>query len=423
MIENQNIEFKEVWKDEWLKWICGFANTSGGMLYIGANDEGKIVGLGNVAGDLLDKLPGKIKDTLGILTEVKLEVENNLQYITIKIDKYPIPISYHGKFYLRSGRSNHEATPSEYDRLLLEKFGKTWDAMQIPNVKVEDLDKESIERFKKLAVENKRLKQEDVNIDDKSLLENLKLYENGYLTTSAILLFHNDPEKWIPGAYTKIGFFEEGDANLKYQDEIHGSLIYQAEKIVDMLYSKYLKAYISFNGMQRVDEYILPETAAREIIYNFLQHKAYNIAIPVQIKVYDDYLYIWNPGELPDGVKDILFKKHPSVPRNLAISQTFFRAGFVEYWGSGIKRITDACKEYGSPIPEIINEAGGVAVKCSPSQSYLEAKEGKKNVSIAQTSPKLLQKVLKQELQSLSSKIVKLLKMIWQLHLMLVEML
>lgn len=141
MIENQNIEFKEVWKDEWLKWICGFANTSGGMLYIGANDEGKIVGLGNVAGDLLDKLPGKIKDTLGILTEVKLEVENNLQYITIKIDKYPIPISYHGKFYLRSGRSNHEATPSEYDRLLLEKFGKTWDAMQIPNVKVEDLDK------------------------------------------------------------------------------------------------------------------------------------------------------------------------------------------------------------------------------------------------------------------------------------------
>lgn len=145
--------------------------------------------------------------------------------------------------------------------------------MQVPNVTIEDLDKESIERFKKLAVENKRLKQEDVNIDDKSLLENLKLYDNGYLTTSAILLFHNDPEKWILGAYTKIGFFEEGDANLKYQDEIHGSLIYQAEKIVDMLYSKYLKAYVSFNGMQRVDEYIIPETAAREIIYNFLQHR------------------------------------------------------------------------------------------------------------------------------------------------------
>lgn len=81
--------------------------------------------------------------------------------------------------------------------------------MQVPNVTVEDLDTNAIERFKKLAVENKRLSAYEVKIDDKGLLENLKLYENGYLTTSAILLFHNDPEKWIPGAYTRIAFLEK----------------------------------------------------------------------------------------------------------------------------------------------------------------------------------------------------------------------
>ena len=64
----------------------------------------------------------------------------------------------------------------------------------------------------------------------------------------------------------------------------------------------------------------------------------------------------WNPGEIPNEVKDILFKSHPSMPRNLKISQTFFRAGFVEYWGSGIKRITDACKEYGSPILKLLTK-------------------------------------------------------------------
>ena len=372
MIENQDIEFKSLWKDEWLEWICGFANTTGGTMYIGADDNGKIIGLGNKAKDLLDKLPGKIKDSLGIITEVKLEKDNNSEYIKIKIDKYPIPISYHGKFYLRSGRSNHEATASEYDKLLLERFGKTWDAMQVNNVDIQDLDNESIERFKQLAVKNKRLKPEDVNIDNKNLLENLKLYENGYLTISAILLFHKDPEKWIPSAYTRIGFFGKDDADLRYQDEIHGSLIYQAEKIVEMLYSKYLKALVSFNGMQRIDEYILPETAAREIIYNALQHKLYNSNVPIQIKVYDDYIYFWNSGEMPNEVKNILFKEHPSMPRNLKISQTFFKAGLVEYWGSGIKRITDACREYGVPIPEIINEAGGVAVKCKPSANYLK---------------------------------------------------
>ena len=181
MIENQDVEFKKIWKDEWLEWICGFANTTGGFLYIGVDDNGKVVGLGNAAQSLLDKLPGKIKDSLGILTEVKLEKENDLEYIAIKIDKYPIPISYHGKFYLRSGRSNHEATSSEYDRLLLERFGKTWDAMQVPNVTVEDLDSNAIERFKKLAVENKRLSPDEVKIDNKGLLENLKLYDKLFL--------------------------------------------------------------------------------------------------------------------------------------------------------------------------------------------------------------------------------------------------
>ena len=409
MIENQDVEFKKIWKDEWLEWICGFCNTTGGLLYIGVDDNGKVVGLGNTAQSLLDKLPGKIKDSLGIITEVKLENENDLEYISIKIDKYPIPISYHGKFYLRSGRSNHEATSSEYDRLLLERFGKTWDAMQVPNVTVDDLDPNSIESFKKLAVENKRLNPDEIKIDNKSLLENLKLYENGYLTTSAILLFHKDPEKWIPGAYTRIAFFGKDDADLRYQDEIHGSLIFQAEEIARILYAKYLKAYVSFNGMQRIDEYILPETAAREIIYNFLQHKAYNIAIPTQIKVYEDYIYFWNPGEIPNEVKDILFKAHPSIPRNLKISQTFFRAGFVEYWGSGIKRISDACKEYGSPIPEIVNEAGGVAVKCKASESYLKAMKGENNLTI-QTSPKLRPNFAQTINESVENGIIELIK-------------
>ena len=409
MIENQDVEFKKIWKDEWLEWICGFCNTTGGLLYIGVDDNGKVVGLGNTAQSLLDKLPGKIKDSLGIITEVKLENENDLEYISIKIDKYPIPISYHGKFYLRSGRSNHEATSSEYDRLLLERFGKTWDAMQVPNVTVDDLDPNSIESFKKLAVENKRLNPDEIKINNKSLLENLKLYENGYLTTSAILLFHKDPEKWIPGAYTRIAFFGKDDADLRYQDEIHGSLIFQAEEIARILYAKYLKAYVSFNGMQRIDEYILPETAAREIIYNFLQHKAYNIAIPTQIKVYEDYIYFWNPGEIPNEVKDILFKAHPSMPRNLKISQTFFRAGFVEYWGSGIKRISDACKEYGSPIPEIVNEAGGVAVKCKASESYLKAMKGENNLTI-QTSPKLRPNFAQTINESVENGIIELIK-------------
>ena len=93
-----------------------------------------------------------------------------------------------------------------------------------------------------MAVKNKRLSEKDVDVDNKTLLENLQLYDGEYLTIAAILLFHDNPEKWVTGSYIKIGFFGDNDADLRYQDEIHGPLILQAEKIVDLIYQKYLKA-------------------------------------------------------------------------------------------------------------------------------------------------------------------------------------
>lgn len=69
MPENQNIEWKEIWKDDYLAWICGFANGKGGSLYIGKNDKGECIGLPNAC-KLLEDLPNKIRDTLGIIAEV-----------------------------------------------------------------------------------------------------------------------------------------------------------------------------------------------------------------------------------------------------------------------------------------------------------------------------------------------------------------
>ena len=108
-------------------------------------------------------------------------------------------------------------------------------------------------------MENKRLSEKDVNVDNKTLLENLQLYDGECLTRAAILLFHANPEKWVTGAYVKIGYFEQNNADLRYQDEVHGSLIMQAEKVVDMVYEKYLKALISYKDLKRIDEYMFPK--------------------------------------------------------------------------------------------------------------------------------------------------------------------
>ena len=72
-IENQNIEYKESWRDEYLKWVCGFANAQGGRLYIGIDDKGNVCGVEN-AHRLSEDIPNKIVALLGIVTDVKQEL-------------------------------------------------------------------------------------------------------------------------------------------------------------------------------------------------------------------------------------------------------------------------------------------------------------------------------------------------------------
>jgi len=257
MLENQDIEFKAIWKDEYLKWICGMANANGGIIYIGKDDKGKVIGISNAI-KLVKEIPNKIKDTMGIIPEVKIEEENDLLYLVIKIDSYPMPISYQGKFYLRNGSNNHEVTGSELDKFMLDRVGKRWEDLPVKNATFDDLSEDALKIFREKAVKSGRLKAEEVEIDNETLLKNLGLYDGNYLNKAAILLFGKDPNKWIVGSYIKIGFFEDNDADLRYQDEIQGPLILQVDKTIDLIYLKYLKALIHYEGVQRIEEYMFP---------------------------------------------------------------------------------------------------------------------------------------------------------------------
>ena len=64
MNEDQNIEYKQSWRDEYLKWICGFANATGGKIYIGIDDNGQVVGVED-AKKLMEDIPNKIVNFLG----------------------------------------------------------------------------------------------------------------------------------------------------------------------------------------------------------------------------------------------------------------------------------------------------------------------------------------------------------------------
>lgn len=107
MPESHNIEYKANWRDEYLKWICGFANANGGKLYIGLDDKGKVIGVDNY-NKLLEELPNKFRDILGVYAEVNLEIKNDRHYLEIIVPRFDVPISMRGKYYVRIGSTLQE---------------------------------------------------------------------------------------------------------------------------------------------------------------------------------------------------------------------------------------------------------------------------------------------------------------------------
>jgi len=360
-MENQNTEWKLIWKDEYLRWICGFANAKGGKIYIGINDNGEIVGIDNYK-KLLEDLPNKIRDILGIVPEINLLSKNGKYYLEIIIDEYPTPVSYKGHFYYRSGSTIQDLNGISLEKFFLNKMGRNWDGAIANNFSFDDLDVGSIELFREKARKSKRVPEEDINETDKNLIEALDLFSGDSLKRAAIISFGKKPEKLIAGAYVKIGFFRT-HTDLLYQDEIHGSLLNQAEKTMDLLLTKYMRANIAYEGLTRTETYDFPEKALREALLNALIHKDYSSGNPIQISVYSDWLMIYNSGKLPDGwTMETLKKKHTSQPANPDIANVFFRAGYIEEWGRGTVNVVKYCTDAGLPEPVYEGKWGGVAV-------------------------------------------------------------
>ena len=193
MPELQNFEWKSIWKDDYLAWICGFANAQGGILYIGKNDEGEVVGVAS-SRKLLEDLPNKIRDALGIIVPINLLEENGLEYLEIPVQPYPIAISYRGTYYYRSGSTNQKLTGLELESFLLRKQGATWDNLPLPSFTIEDVDDDVVSRFKKWASKKGRIDKSALDEPKDILMKKLHLMNNGYLTNAAMLLFAEDPE-------------------------------------------------------------------------------------------------------------------------------------------------------------------------------------------------------------------------------------
>ena len=362
MAESQNIEWKESWHDDYLKWICGFANAQGGKIYIGIDDTGKVVGVQN-GKRLLEEIPNKIQTNLGFLADVNLLSKNGLDYIEIIVSPSSYPVSYKGEYHFRSGSTKQILRGVALTEFISSKTGIRWEDSVIEGVTAEDLDKESFDIFRREAIRSKRMTKDDLNMSNAELLDSLDLLKDGKLTRAAVLLFHRTPQKWMFGTYTKIGKFGKG-SDLQYQDEVIGSLFMQAERVIELIYLKYLKAPVTYDNLTRVETYPFPKDAVREALYNALVHSRWSAGIPIQVRIEDDAMYISNECVFPsDWTMESLLQRHQSRPYNPKIARAFFRAGYIESWGRGIQKIFEVCNEYGTLQPEYVVHSEDIMIK------------------------------------------------------------
>lgn len=371
--ESQNIEYKSNWQDEYLKWICGFANAQGAVMYFGVNDDHEIIGLKNVE-KLMEDIPNKIVNFMGIVVDVNLHEVDGLDYLEVEIAPSSVPISYKGKYYYRSGSTMQELNGPALQQFVLKKMGRSWDDMVHERATVDDLDRDAIDFFLRKGIQAGRIDPSEANAPTANVLQNLNLVDDeGHLKNAALLLFCKKPGRYFTGTEFKIGRFHSNIADLVSQEMIECSIIQMADRVVRMLKDKFLTMPIHYEGLQRIESLEVPEDALREILYNAICHKDY-LGPQIQMRVWDHHVEVWNNGELPAAITpENIEKVHASYPRNKNLAFVFYKAGFIESWGRGWQKICDGFQAAGLPKPTIESNQGGVLVTFQRNNVNLKA--------------------------------------------------
>ena len=359
-MESQNVEYKQSWKDEYLKWVCGFANAQGGTLYIGIDDNGNVVGVDNEK-YLLENLPNKCIQATGIVPDIETLSQNGKKYLAIHIKASEQPVACNGKYYLRSGSTVQGLTGNALSDFLLRRTNTSWDMHIVQEATLDEIDSEAVRYFVDVAVEAKRLDKSVRKGTSEDILRKLRLVNRqDELTFAALMLFGKDVEYYCPTVSFRIGRFGVSQADLIFDDNISCPLILMPDRVIQTLRSRYLVAPIKYEGLRRIEPLEIPEDALREIVCNAIVHRDYRGTF-TQMRVWNDHIEVWNSGEFPPEITaENLMTTHESHPRNSLIAKVFYMAGFIESWGRGYEKISNAFQEENLTVPTFEQVRGGV---------------------------------------------------------------
>jgi ATP-dependent DNA helicase RecG len=329
--ENLTTEFKREYTDEVKKTIVAFANTTGGMLYIGINDDGSVIGLENPDDTLLqvtNAVRSAIKPDLTLFVDCKTEKIGKAIIIAITVQKgTACPYYLAGKgirpegVYVRQGASSVPATETAILNMIKETDGEKYEEVRSL---IQDLTFRETERF--FEMENVPF---ELNSQKTLHLQTV----DGIFTNLGLLLSDQSVHT------VKLAVFEGLEKQVfKDRREFSGSLLKQLEDVFNFL-DMYNHNHAKVKGLLREDQRDYPEDALREALLNAAVHRDYAFSSSTLISIFDDRIEIVSVGGLPKGVSldDIMLGI--SVPRNEKLANIFYRLHLIEVYGTGIPKI------------------------------------------------------------------------------------
>lgn len=329
LFESENIEFKAKLSDEIYKEVIAFANTDGGTIYIGVDDEGNVIGLENVD-DSYTRLTNGIRDA--IQPDVTMFIRYMLQ--EDKVIRIEVGEGSYKPYYLKSKglkpngvyvRQGASSAPASQE--LIRKMIKDTDGDQFEDMRTMEQEltfEEAENAFKHYGVEFS---------EDKFITLGLINLHDDHYTNLALLL--SDQCKHT----VKVAVFADEDKTIfKDAKEFEGSIFRQ----LDDTYSYLLlcnRTMSTFQGLNRIEKKDYPEEALREALLNAMVHRDYSFSGSIIININDSEIEFISIGGLLPGLSVEDIRSGISQPRNRKLAEIFHRLKLIESYGTGIRRI------------------------------------------------------------------------------------
>lgn len=368
--EGLTVEFKEKCSPKIDRDIVAFSNTKGGVILLGVNDNGKIVGE-----TLSNRLKAEIND-IARKCEPSIYIEKISQMgkiVVIEISEGDEkPYSCSSGYFRRLDATTQKMNRKELEILFKQAFKISYEEHIHPKIRWDDISRDKIRAF------FKECKISMPKIEPENVLASLKLAGEEGIKNAGVLLFAEEPRDHILQCEMILGAFKGRDrVHIYDRINVQDDLLTQFNEAMIFL-QKHLNVRSEIKGVNRYDICELPLEALREAVTNAIVHRDYSIrGTNITVEVHEDRVEIKNPGGLPEGLRPNSLI-NVSIRRNELIADMFARMDKVERFGTGIKRMRNLMKTAGLPAPRIKSDIFFTITFQRPKYSLRAEKVGRK---------------------------------------------